>query len=725
MKTILVFAMGFVVSLMAATACEAAYARAEITIPNSEHPVESYKDAFEKEVLPEFIAELKKENPAIDEKRVVERITVRADQGRDRLWIYVEAEHEPTGIAEAHRLGEMALRKFIASDQAERTELIDANIREQERLKAAVEALEKELEPLAKDPRLDAWPDKPDSLEKQVKAHKEELVQAELRKAELEAKLKLLSYKAARVKDTVSIEEVALLQKTAQELVMQLDESSKQQHENELKRLAIVLKQKEEMLEDLKPMVQAGRASSGQLRDAEADVELARHEYDFAKGQMDRVKDRLLLVMHRLDDAKASLAETGGLHLVTIIAQQTLECETEMAGVELKIQDLRQKTAAMEKEIADIRSFADEYARRHAEPNDLLTRLNSLQEEEQRLEDGLVRATSFQRGFQRFLKDFCRVSSVQKIEPEHVGIYDVVGEVSSPGARSFEEETTLMKAITAAGGFTKNADTARVVVIGTTRRQPEGVPAPRGLRIPARPGQIERHVIDSQAILDRKAQDDFMIKDRDIVLVPKREIGEPRAVEGVKVEGPAAFFVIGEVKEPGPKSLKPKATLLDGISESRGFTADADRQRVTLIRRTNGSFERLVVDRSELMGAKPADDPLLKGNDIVFVPCKGAGELRRAQAVESLESGTYYLLGEIKSPGSRTCGPKTTLLQAIAEAGGFTDFAKDTAVAVIRRGERGTERHEINVSAVLKGQSPDSFLIKPGDVVFVPRKGLF
>jgi polysaccharide biosynthesis/export protein VpsN len=78
----------------------------------------------------------------------------------------------------------------------------------------------------------------------------------------------------------------------------------------------------------------------------------------------------------------------------------------------------------------------------------------------------------------------------------------------------------------------------------------------------------------------------------------------------------------------------------------------------------------------------------------------------------------YYLDGEVKAPARQTYIERTTVLKAIASAGGFTDFAKKKAVKLTRQDGR---KFTINCVKAREDHSLD-LEVYPGDKIFVPRK---
>jgi polysaccharide export outer membrane protein len=76
----------------------------------------------------------------------------------------------------------------------------------------------------------------------------------------------------------------------------------------------------------------------------------------------------------------------------------------------------------------------------------------------------------------------------------------------------------------------------------------------------------------------------------------------------------------------------------------------------------------------------------------------------------------------VARPGAYLLTSSTTLLDAIAMAGGFKDFAKQKSIYVLRQGPDGTEKRiPFNYKDVIKGKNPDQNIsLQAGDTVVVP-----
>jgi polysaccharide biosynthesis/export protein len=90
--------------------------------------------------------------------------------------------------------------------------------------------------------------------------------------------------------------------------------------------------------------------------------------------------------------------------------------------------------------------------------------------------------------------------------------------------------------------------------------------------------------------------------------------------------------------------------------------------------------------------------------------------------VQEIRSQRFNVLGMIMRPGSYTLTKPMTVLDAIALAGGFRDFAKQKDIYVLRRNPGGKQsRLPFNYKDVVKGRnSEQNTALESGDTVVVP-----
>lgn len=86
-----------------------------------------------------------------------------------------------------------------------------------------------------------------------------------------------------------------------------------------------------------------------------------------------------------------------------------------------------------------------------------------------------------------------------------------------------------------------------------------------------------------------------------------------------------------------------------------------------------------------------------------------------------------FITGEVLRPGSYVVRQRTTLMQAIALAGGFSPFAAKGRLQVRRRAPGGDETIVVfDYKAYEAGYDLEgNVVLHPGDVIIVPERGLF
>jgi polysaccharide export outer membrane protein len=90
--------------------------------------------------------------------------------------------------------------------------------------------------------------------------------------------------------------------------------------------------------------------------------------------------------------------------------------------------------------------------------------------------------------------------------------------------------------------------------------------------------------------------------------------------------------------------------------------------------------------------------------------------------VLQINSRKYNVMGEVTKPGMYPLTGTTTIMDAIAKAGGFRDFAKKTGVYVLRKGPDGREEHlKFNYKDFIKGKNFDQNVeVRPNDTIIIP-----
>ena len=167
----------------------------------------------------------------------------------------------------------------------------------------------------------------------------------------------------------------------------------------------------------------------------------------------------------------------------------------------------------------------------------------------------------------------------------------ILGAVSKPGFIQLFGRTTLLEAITAAGGLTREA--AREIII--IRTFPDGTTS--NLKIPI---------------------DDLMLKGDPKYNLPL-EAGDSVIVQ---VDRTVQVYVYGQVKSPGALNVLQSRvpTVTQAIAQAGGFTERAARRRVVVTRKgAEGKEQTFDINVARIQANRDSDFQLQDG-DTVYVP---------------------------------------------------------------------------------------------------------
>lgn len=88
--------------------------------------------------------------------------------------------------------------------------------------------------------------------------------------------------------------------------------------------------------------------------------------------------------------------------------------------------------------------------------------------------------------------------------------------------------------------------------------------------------------------------------------------------------------------------------------------------------------------------------------------------------INQIHSKVVYLLGEVVKRGPVEMTPGMTLLEAIASAGGLTDFANQKRLYILRSDSGTQQRIPVNYKQALKNGGALNLALRPGDTIVVP-----
>jgi polysaccharide biosynthesis/export protein len=89
--------------------------------------------------------------------------------------------------------------------------------------------------------------------------------------------------------------------------------------------------------------------------------------------------------------------------------------------------------------------------------------------------------------------------------------------------------------------------------------------------------------------------------------------------------------------------------------------------------------------------------------------------------VQEIRSQKFNILGHVQKPGSYLLTPPMTVVDAIAIAGGFRDFAKVKSIYVLRDDGGKQVKLPFNYKKVIKGSHPEQNIqLQPRDTIVIP-----
>jgi polysaccharide export outer membrane protein len=201
---------------------------------------------------------------------------------------------------------------------------------------------------------------------------------------------------------------------------------------------------------------------------------------------------------------------------------------------------------------------------------------------------------------------------------------------------------------------------------------------------------------------------------------------KPTEAKPAEAEGAAAPKAQeGGAANPEAEALRAKSAAASGTEYQIGEgdilqvavwgEPTASVQSVTV--RTDGKISMPLIKEVQVAGLTPAQveatvqdqlGKMIKAPDVTVI-------------VVQINSKKIYLTGAVKREGPLKYTYRMTVLQAISEAGGLTDYAKRKKIYVLHH-ENGREyKLPFDYSAVLKGERMEqNIFLSPGDHIVVP-----
>jgi len=192
--------------------------------------------------------------------------------------------------------------------------------------------------------------------------------------------------------------------------------------------------------------------------------------------------------------------------------------------------------------------------------------------------------------------------------------------------------------------------------------------------------------------------------------IPERPIVTVSKVQDYTI----SVTVLGQVNKPGEHKIAVNATIQGALVAAGGTThgAQLDKLRLFSHKAVNGSYTE--VDLLEFFNkANPSLLPPLEQGDVIVVPGHPL----------SLGANDLKVLGEVQNPGPYTAYEGVNLIDMLFIAGGPTPEADLRKTRILSPYSEGPRQKEINLHSLLTAKELREIpLIRPGDIVFIPKK---
>jgi len=167
--------------------------------------------------------------------------------------------------------------------------------------------------------------------------------------------------------------------------------------------------------------------------------------------------------------------------------------------------------------------------------------------------------------------------------------------------------------------------------------------------------------------------------------------------------------IFGAVGKAGQHYLKGDTHLLDVITEAGGVDFSSDSTQIFVLRKVSDTSKLAIeINLNDLIqGRDPVSNILLRDGDIIYIP--------RAKR--------YMVMGEVNKPGIYNLDSyrKTSILEAIIQAGGFTPLASKNGVWIYRVAGDKDQEIRVRVGELMKGGKKQTVYIEENDTIIVPE----
>jgi polysaccharide export outer membrane protein len=211
------------------------------------------------------------------------------------------------------------------------------------------------------------------------------------------------------------------------------------------------------------------------------------------------------------------------------------------------------------------------------------------------------------------------------VDEYHGRTITVLGAVSKPGVYALQKHSTVLEAVSMAGGAQSNAGSTVTIMRGDASAEATGT----------KPGSVK--IVDlSRLVKGEDASANVEVRNGDVVSLSSAQV----------------VYVVGAVTKPGGFALANPSeglSVVQAIAMAEGFKPTASDRHALIIRQSTSETARqeISVDIAAMMAGKAADT-LLAPNDILYIPTSGAKKTLKVMgdvAMSAVNGVAIYGLG--------------------------------------------------------------------------------
>lgn len=184
-------------------------------------------------------------------------------------------------------------------------------------------------------------------------------------------------------------------------------------------------------------------------------------------------------------------------------------------------------------------------------------------------------------------------------------------------------------------------------------------------------GAINFSLIGELKVVGKTArQIENLIKDK---LIAGKYLKSPQVRVSVGQFKSQSVAVLGQVSAPGKFVMEGGSTVLDMLAQAGGLTEQAG-DRILLVKRGSGRGEKiLTVDMRDINFGDFSKNYAVGGGDVLIIP----------------KNDSFYIYGEVRSPGLYRLERNMTVMQALSVGGGLTNKGTQKGLVISRRDSKG------------------------------------